>query len=62
MAVLGGSDATAVTIEAAVPDAFVEWCRGRDYDETRLAAAYYISPSMTGFAELDSGGSKKCEC
>jgi hypothetical protein len=37
-------------------DAFVEWCRGREYDEARLAAPYYISPYMTGFAELDAAG------
>jgi uncharacterized protein DUF6600 len=28
-----------------------------DYDETRLAAPYHVSPYMTGFAELDSAGS-----
>jgi hypothetical protein len=28
-----------------------------DFDETRLAAAYYVSPNMTGFAELDAAGS-----
>ena len=53
MAVLAGSDAAFATIEAAAPDDFVEWSRGRDYDETRLAAPYYISLYMTGFAELD---------
>jgi hypothetical protein len=45
------------TIEPAAPDDFAEWCRSRDYDETRLAAPYYISPYMTGFAELDAAGS-----
>jgi hypothetical protein len=56
MAVLAGSDPTGVSIETAVPDSFVEWCRARDYDETRLAATYYISTYMTGFAELDAAG------
>jgi hypothetical protein len=28
-----------------------------DFDETRLAAAYYVSPNMTGFTELDAAGS-----
>jgi hypothetical protein len=28
-----------------------------DFDATRLAAAYFVSPYMTGFAELDAGGS-----
>ncbi len=55
-AVLAGSDATAAAIEPATPDAFTEWCRERDYDVTDLAASYYVSPFMTGFAELDSGG------
>jgi hypothetical protein len=57
MVVLTGSDPATVTIEPATPDAFIEWSRARDYDETRLAAPYYVSPYMTGFAELDSVGS-----
>jgi hypothetical protein len=56
MAVLTGSDEAAATIEPAAPDEFVEWSRRRDYDETRLAALYYVSPYMTGFAELDAAG------
>jgi hypothetical protein len=55
-AVLTGSDTAAITIERAAPDDFVEWCRARDDDDTRLAASYYISPYMTGFAELDAAG------
>ena len=58
-AVLKGADTTAATVEPAAPDAFVEWCRERDYDETRLTAPYYISPYMTGFAALDSAGTWK---
>jgi hypothetical protein len=56
MAVLTGSDDASATIEPAAPDEFVEWSRGRDYDETRLAAPYYVSPYMAGFAELDAAG------
>jgi hypothetical protein len=56
MAVLTGSDNAVVTIEQAVPDGFVQWWRRRDYDETRLAASHYISPHMTGFAEVDNAG------
>jgi FecR protein len=56
MAGLTGPDAAAATIEPATPDDFVEWSRGRDYDETRLPALYYTSPNMTGFAELDAAG------
>jgi uncharacterized protein DUF6600 len=59
MAVLAGSDSVAANIEPAKPDDFVEWCRGRDYDDTRLAAPYYVSPYITGLAELDLAGSWK---
>jgi hypothetical protein len=59
MAVLTSSDAVAANIEPAKPDGFVEWCRGRDYDDTRLAAPYYVSPYITGLAELDPAGSWK---
>lgn len=53
---IAGSDAVAAGIEPAAPDAFVEWCRERDFDGTRLAVAKYVSPGVTGFAELDSAG------
>ena len=50
------TDAPPLATEAAVPDLFIEWCQERDYDETRLAALYYISPDVTGFADLDAAG------
>jgi hypothetical protein len=56
MAVLTTADGASATIEPAASDEFVEWSRRRDYDETRLAALYYVSPYMTGFAELDAAG------
>ncbi len=57
VAVLTGSEATdAASIGPATADDFVAWCRDRDYDETRLAAPYYVSRYMTGYAELDSAG------
>jgi hypothetical protein len=57
VAVLADSNpADAATIEPAVGDVFVAWCRDRDYDETRLAASYYIPKYMTGYSELDSAG------
>ena len=56
MALLADTPATAA-IEPALQDDFVEWCESREFDEARLAAPYYISPSMTGFAELDAAGS-----
>jgi len=42
-----GTGQIAVSTEGAPPD----------YDETRLAAPYYVSPYITGFAELDGAGS-----
>ena len=57
VAVLTGSEtADAASIEPAAADDFVAWCRDHDYDETRLAAPYYISRYMTGYDELDSAG------
>jgi len=55
-AVLASSELRVATIEPSVPDPFVEWCQERDYDITGLAASYYVSPFMTGFAELDAAG------
>src|SRR5713101_9582967 len=55
-AVIGGTDTLTATIERAAPDAFVQWCRSRDYREQRLAAPYNISPEMTGYEELDTYG------
>jgi hypothetical protein len=56
-AVLRPSDAGDITsIEPATADDFVAWCRDRDHDETHLAAPYYVSRYMTGYAELDSAG------
>jgi len=56
VAMLSGVNPVAATLEPAVADAFVEWCRSRDYDEKRLAAPYHVSPNMTGYVELDEYG------
>src|SRR5438477_7906665 len=57
VAVLSGSEtADAASIEPVAADDFVAWCRDNDYDETHLAAAYYISRYMTGYDELDGAG------
>jgi hypothetical protein len=56
MAVLAVSEAAAAPLQPAAPDIFAERSRERDYDMTRLAASYYVSPHMTGFAELDTAG------
>ncbi len=56
-AVLMESEAAdASSIEPATADDFVAWCRHRDYAETGLAAPYYVSRYMTGYAELDGAG------
>jgi hypothetical protein len=56
--ILASSD-SAISDEPATPDEFVAWCRERDYDGTRLAGPYYVSPRMTGVAELDTAGAWK---
>jgi hypothetical protein len=48
--------ASTAAVEPATRDDFVEWCDSREFDEQHLVAPYYISPSMTGFAELDAAG------
>ena len=53
----GGLNRASTTNEPPALDEFAEWCRSRDYDNTRLAAPYYVSPQMTGFAALDAAGS-----
>ncbi len=55
-ALLSGSNPVATEFERAVPDAFVAWCRARDYHQPQLAADYYVSPQMTGYADLDHYG------
>jgi hypothetical protein len=57
VALLTASEATAAASMGPVAaDDFVAWCRDHDYDETRLAAPYFVSRYMTGYAELDSAG------
>jgi len=48
---------TPATIEPASGDEFAEWCGARAVDDSRLAASYFISRQMTGYAELDAAGS-----
>ncbi|MGH7031991.1 MAG: DUF6600 domain-containing protein, partial [Stellaceae bacterium] len=57
-AVLSGSNPVTAQFQHAAPDAFVEWCRSRDYQPSQVAAATrYVSPQMTGYADLDQHGS-----
>ena len=45
--------------ERVAPDAFSQWCRGRAVDESRLVAAYFVSPAISGLAALDAAGTWK---
>ncbi len=45
-----------VASETASSDDFAEWCGGRAVDDSRLAAPYFVSRNMTGYAELDAAG------
>ncbi len=49
-------DPASATTGKAAADDFADWCRARDWDEASLAAPYYVSPEMTGSAELDAAG------
>ena len=54
---LSGSNPVSAQVAPVAPDAFVEWCRARDYHQNQVAAAArYISPQMTGYADLDQYG------
>ncbi len=44
-AVISGSDTDHRSVDRAAPDAFVQWCRSRDYHQQRLAAPKYVSPA-----------------
>ena len=56
VAMLNGLNPVTATLQPAAADAFIEWCRSRDYDEKRLASPYHVSPNMTGYVELDQYG------
>lgn len=57
--VLGGPGGPGVTGEVAAADPFSQWCRGRAVDEARLAAAWFVSPAVSGLAALDGAGKWK---
>ncbi len=54
--VLGDAGGPGITGEVAAADPFSQWCRGRAVDETRLAAAWFVSPAVSGLAALDAAG------
>jgi hypothetical protein len=60
-ALLTGSGTAAITTEPASADEFAVWCGAQAVDESGLAAPYYLSSAMTGFAALDAAGSWKAD-
>ena len=46
----------AAQIESASDDEFVKWCKGRAVDDAQLAAPYFMSREITGYAALDDAG------
>lgn len=55
--VLSAAGAADPTIEPASADDFAEWCGARAVDDSGLAAPYFVSREMTGYAALDGAGS-----
>jgi hypothetical protein len=55
-ALLADSGLAPVTIAPATGDEFVDWCQLRASAAAGLTALHYVSPFMTGFAELDGTG------
>src|SRR5215469_16454540 len=55
-ALLAGPDPAPVTIAPVARDEFVNWCQSRASAAAGLTALYYVSPYMTGAAELDAAG------
>jgi hypothetical protein len=53
---LSGAPPFAATIAPAVGGAFAAWWRGRTRDNRDLAAPYFVSLDMTGFAALEAAG------
>src|ERR1051326_5877333 len=51
-----GTGTLSAVAERAAPSDFVRWARSHEYDRRKLTSAYYVSPSMTGYEELDSYG------
>jgi hypothetical protein len=56
-AVLSATGPVDATIEAASADEFAEWCGARAVNDSMLAAPYFITRDMTGYAVLDAAGS-----
>jgi hypothetical protein len=52
-----GAAPVVATTEPAAADEFAEWCRAHAVDDAGLAAPYFVSREMTGYAALDAAGS-----
>jgi hypothetical protein len=57
MALVADPDSAPVAIDSAVQDEFADWCQSHAAADTSPAALYYVSPYMTGLADLDAAGS-----
>jgi hypothetical protein len=55
-AVLTGSNPITVQLQHATSDEFVAWAKGRNTEESHVATHKYVSPQMTGYAELSAYG------
>ncbi|MGH7048357.1 MAG: DUF6600 domain-containing protein [Stellaceae bacterium] len=51
-----GADMAHAVIEPATADDFARWCGARAIALSKLAAPYFVSTAMTGFAALDAAG------
>ncbi len=51
-----GREVAATVARSAAADDFDAWARAQDYQQAKLAAPYFISPEMTGYAALDGHG------
>ncbi|HEY2540952.1 MAG TPA: DUF6600 domain-containing protein [Stellaceae bacterium] len=53
----GSAETATARIETAgPPDDFDQWCGARTVDDSQLAAPYFVSREMTGYAALDEAG------
>jgi hypothetical protein len=56
-AVLSQTNPVTLATERAASDSFVAWCEAHDYRAPPPSAAHYVSPQMTGYADLEPYGS-----
>ena len=56
MALAGGDSPSYDVAQATVPDAFDQWCSGREQREDRSDSVLYVGKGMTGCEDLDGQG------